>query len=210
MQNDSRANHADASDKRRKGDEQFPVDVKVLLGISLENETLTILRVAVMGDLMTNKYSSYREYHAFNEGASITDVNGFVLRSEILDRMESAIDAFLAPMSTPLDIPQVVNFQRGVVTSTAPRKRLFKATDPDDNTRMIGCLLEQNELGGLQRVTWYKTTNSPSVFQAIPKSLTFTAVKNANGEPSTDPNDIGGWAWYHSTGNGIGLSAPPT
>jgi len=210
MQNNSRTNHADPSDKRRKGNEQFPVDIKVLLGISLENETLTILRVAVMGSLMTPKYSCYREYHAFNERLSITDVNGFVLRSEILDATEQAIDAFLAPLSTPLDIPQVVHFERGIIESTAPRKRLFQATDPDDNTKMIGCFLEQNEAGSLERVTWYKTTNSHSVFQTIPKSLSFTVVKNEKGEPSIDPNDIGGWAWYHSTGKGIGLSTPPT
>jgi hypothetical protein len=210
MQNDSRANHADAMDKRRKGPEQFPVDVKVLLGISIENETFTVLRIAVMSSLMTVKYSPYREYHAFNERVSINDVNGFVLRTEILDPTESAINAFLANMSAPHDIPQVVDFQRGVYNATALRKRLYQAVDPDDTTRSIGCLIEQDERGGLVQVTWYKTTNTQSVFQTIPKSLSFTVVKNESGESSLDPNDIGGWTWYHSTGKGIGLSAPPT
>jgi hypothetical protein len=209
MQDSSRTEPNDSSDKRKKP-EQFPVDVKVLLGVSLENEAATLLRIAVMGEFMTTKYSPFREYHAFNERVNINTIDRFTLHIDILDPAESAIDAFLAPMAAPADIPQVVSFERGVYTPTNSQKRLYQAVDPDDPSRMIGCLIEQNELGQSANVTWYKTTNTRAVFQTIPKSLVFTAVKKENGQDSLDPNDIGGWTWYHSTNQGIGLSARPT
>lgn len=209
MQNTSRSNHSDSSVKRKK-DEQFPVDVKVLLGVSIENETTNILRIVVMGELLTTKYSPYREYHAFNDRVGLANIDRFTLRTDILDPTESAIDAFLAPMAAPADIPQVVTFERGVYTPISTQKRLYQAIDPDDTSRLIGCLIEQNEMGQLVQVTWYKTTNASAIFQTIPKSLAFTVVKKESGEDSLDPNDIGGWTWYHSTNNAIGLSASPT
>lgn len=209
MQNTSRTNHSDSSDKRKKN-EQFPVDVKVLLGVSIENEAAIILRIAVMGELMTTKYSSFSEYHAFNERVTLANVDRFTLKTEILDPAESAIDAFLAPMAAPANIPQVVRFERGVYTPTAAAKRLYQAVDPDDNSRLIGCLFEQDSQGRLVQLTWYKTTNGNAIFQTIPKALNFTVVKKENGEDSLDPNDIGGWTWYHSTNKAVGLSARPT
>jgi len=209
MHNTSRTNHSDSSDKRKKN-EQFPVDVKVLLGVSIENEAAIILRIAVMGELMTTKYSPFREYHAFNERVTLANIDRFTLKTDILDPAETAIDAFLAPMAAPANIPQVVSFERGVYTPNAASKRLYQAIDPDDSSRLIGCLFEQDEQGRLVQVTWYKTTNGSAIFQTIPKSLTFTVVKKENGDDSLDPNDIGGWTWYHSTNKAIGLSAKPT
>lgn len=208
MQNMSRSNHSDSSDKR-KNNEQFPVDVKVLLGVSIENEAGLILRIAVMGELMTPKYSSFSEYHAFGNRVTLNSIDRFTLKTDILDPTESAIDAFLAPMAAPADIPQVVTFERGVYTPTSAQKRLYQAVDPDDNSRLIGCLFEQDAQGRLGQLTWYKTTNGRAIFQTIPKSLAFTVVKKENGDDSLDPNDIGGWTWYHSTNKAIGLSAKP-
>ena len=85
----------------------------------------------------------------------------------------------------------------GVYEPTSARKRLYKATDPDDANGLIGVLLEQDNQGNLTQVTWYKAKETEVIFQATPSSLEFSLVLDGNSTPSLDPSDIGGWTWYY-------------
>ncbi|MDC3956334.1 hypothetical protein [Polyangium jinanense] len=200
--------HAPRGDGETKIWEQFPVDVKIVRGVRFETNDGRgdLLRIVVMNDRATAQYASYREYHGGNIAIFVDDVSSFTLRSSRIEETEQAIDGMLGVMSTPLEIPQVVSFCRGIYTPSGARSRLYKAVDPDDSTKMMGVLIEQDARGILERVTWYKTWSAGAAFAVIPDVLEFVLVKDERGAPSLDPNDIGGCAWHYSTTFGIGPS----
>lgn len=188
--------------------EQFPVDVKIIRGVWFETELGNILRIVVMSDNAAAQYSPYREYHFGTNAISVESVSRIVLCSRSLEHSEQALDSFAQGMSESIDLPQVVRFAPGIQSPIGAKCRLYKATDPDDPTKMMGLLLEQDQHGNLVRVTWYKAWPATAAFQVTPASLSFGLVTDENGAPSLDPNKIGGWVWYFSTTLGIGLSAP--
>ena len=192
----------------KRGNEQFPVDIKVVRGVRFETDSGDLMRIVVMSGHEMPRYQCYREYHYGNTTVSVELVPSFVMRSSTVEPSEQAIEAFAQGMSSPLNIPQVVSFCCGIHTPFAAHARLFKAVDPDDNTKMMGLLIEQDAQGKLLRVTWYKTWAASSAFRLVPDTLAFTLVKNEQGLPSLNPADIGGWTWFFSTSLGIGLSAP--
>lgn len=197
-----------SSSKVERRREQFPVDVKIVRGVRFETDFGDLLRIVVMSDNATARYASYREYHYGTNAVSVDLVNKIVMHSAQLETSELAIDTFAQGMSAPLDIPQVVSFVCGIQTHSGAKSRLFKATDPDDNTKMMGLMIEQDEHGNLERVTWYKAWEATAAFRVTPENLKFELVKDESGTPSLDPNKIGGWTWYFCTTLGIGLSAP--
>jgi hypothetical protein len=193
----------------RDGHEQFPVDTLVRkVWLDTHGPGGDLIRIVVMSNHATPRYSAYREYHYGHTDVSVEDITSFTLRSGTIAGTEQAIDDFVGSMPMPLDIPQVVSFCRGIHSPSGARKRLYKAIDPDDNTKMIGVLIEQDSQGMLAQVTWYKTSEASALFHSTPDSLDFDLVKDENGAPSLDPNDIGGWTWHYSTNLGIGLSSP--
>ena len=202
------SDHVPRNDGEIKIREQFPVDVKIVRGVHFETNDGRgdLLRIVVMNDRATAQYASYREYHGGNATIFVDDVSSFTLRSRRIEETQQAIDGVLGSMSTPLEIPQVVSFCRGVHSPSGARSRLYKAVDPDDSTKMMGVLIEQDARGRLERVTWYKTWSASAAFVAIPDALEFVLVRGESGAPSLDPNDIGGWAWHYSTTFGIGPS----
>lgn len=188
--------------------EQFPVDVKIR-GYRFETDAGDLLRIVVMSDNVTTLHARYREYHHGSNAVFVDTVGKFMLRSTSIERSEQAIEAFAQGMSAPLDIPQIVSFTQGIQTPSGAKCRLYKAIDPDDASTMMGLMIEQDNHGNLERVTWYKAWAASSAFREVPANVEFTIVKDENGSPSLDPNKIGGWTWYFSTTIGIGLSAPP-
>jgi len=196
-----------ASNNMKRKYEQFPVDVKTIHGVHFATDFGDLLRIVVMSDNTTALRSSYREYHYGNNAVLVDGVNKIMMRSTQLERSDQAIDTFVQGMSAPLDIPQVVSFALGIQTPSGAKCRLFKAIDPDDSTKMIGLMIEQDEHGNLERVTWYKAWEATAAFRVTPEQLEFQLVKDENGAPSLDPNRIGGWTWYYSTTIGVGLSA---
>ncbi|MDI1436520.1 hypothetical protein [Polyangium sorediatum] len=201
-------NYVHRGDGETKIQEQFPVDVRIVRGVHFETSDGRgdLLRIVVMNDRATTQYASYREYHGGNASIFVDDVPSFTLRSSRIEEDPRAIDGVLGAMSAPLEIPQVVSFCLGIHTPSGARCRLYKAVDPDDSTRMMGVLIEQDARGRLERVTWYKTWSASAAFFTIPDALEFALVTNESGTPSLDPNDIGGWAWHYSTNVGIGPS----
>ncbi|UQA57421.1 hypothetical protein [Polyangium aurulentum] len=194
-------------DQEHDGHEQFPVDIKVVRTARFHTDRGDLVRIVVMNDCTTPQYSAYREYHFGNAEVSVEDVTSFMLHSSTIPSTQEAIGEFVGTMSTPLDIPQVVSFCRGIHCPSGARKRLYKATDPDDNTKMLGVLIEQDEQGKLTQVMWYKTWEARAAFRSVPDALEFQLVTDESGTPSLDPNDIGGWTWHYSTSLEIGLSA---
>lgn len=201
MQNEVRHN------RQRTDREQFPVDVKVR-GIRFTTDLGDIMRIVVMSDQATTRYQPYREYHYGNTAVPVDRVDTILLRSVIIGTSDKDIDGFAQGMAAPLDISQVVRFSRGIYNPSASSCRLFKATDPDDATQMMGLLIEQDAQSNLVQATWYKTSEATAAFLRVPEQLEFQLVKNGQGMLSVDPTDIGGWTWHHSTNFGIGLSAP--
>lgn len=187
--------------------EQFPVDVKVR-GIRFETDSGDLLRIVVMSGNTTPLRASFHEYHHGNSSVLVDSVNTLMMHSTQIERSDQAIDSFAQGLPAPLDIPQVVQFVCGIQSTTGAKCRLYKATDPDDPTKKMGLLIEQDNHGNLERVTWYKAWEANAAFLAVPEQLEFQLVKDETGAPSVDPNKIGGWTWYFSTTIGIGLSAP--
>lgn len=201
MQNSSPDAVSTRPDTERARDEQFPVDAKVLTKVRFESPILNgdILRIVVMNDQDTTRCSAYHEYYYGNLGVSLEDITSFTMRAGRLESTQQAVDHFVGEMGMHLDISQNAIWDRGVYTPSGAVKRLYKATDPDDRTKMIGVLLEQDARGNLTRITWYKTQDAKDVFHSTPDTLEFELVKNERGAPSLDPNDIAGWTWYYTT-----------
>lgn len=203
--NDNPPHGGDEKKKR----EQFPVDVKIVKAISFEvnDGRGDLVRLVIMNDRATQRYASYREYHSGQGCLPLDDVSSFTMRSRTIEDSQEAIDAFLGSASEPMEVPQIVSFCRGIHSPSGARCRLYKAIDPDDDTRMMGVFIEQDAQGNLERITWYKTWYASSAFHSTPERLEFTLVRSDNGAPSLDLNDIGGWTWHYSTYFGVGLSS---
>lgn len=197
-------NHADVDASRphdeREGNEQFPVDTKCLTQVCFDTNVANgdLLRIVVMNDRTTPQCVAYHEYYYGNLGVFLEDLPAFTMRSGPLEGTQQAVDGFVGSMSLHLDISQTASWDRGVHVPQGARNRLYKAIDPDDSTKMIGVLLEQDEHGRLTRITWYKTQNARDVFRSTPDTLNFELVKDERGAPSLDPNDIAGWTWYYT------------
>jgi hypothetical protein len=183
-----------------RGGEQFPVDTKGITKVRFEiHETGgDLARGVVTNDQETSQCAARREYYFGDAGASIEGVVSFTLRSGVMPGTQEAIDGFVGAMTRELDVAQPCGWCRGVYTASAARSRLYKAVDPDDSTRMIGLLIEQDLEGKLVQLTWYKTTGVGPVFSSAPEALDFDLVTDEGSAPSLDPNHIGGWTWYHS------------
>lgn len=199
------SNHSDAdasrSDTERNGNEQFPVDTRNLTQVRFDTNLAhgDLLRLVVMSGLTTSRCSPYHEYYYGNAGVFLEDISSFTMRSGALEGTQGAVDGFVGTMSQHLDVSQTPRWDRGVYTPSGVHKQLYKAIDPDDRTKMIGVLLEQDERGCLTRVTWYKTQDARALFHSTPDTLEFELVRNERGAPSLDPNDIAGWTWYYTT-----------
>ena len=198
-------NHSDVvtsrSDTARKGNEQFPVDTKFLTQVRFDTNLAhgDLLRIVVMSDITTSQHAPYHEYYYGNLGVLLENISSFTMRAGSLEGTQRAVDGFVGSMSQHLDISQNAVWNRGVYNPTGAHKRLYKAIDPDDRTKMIGVLLEQDERGALTKITWYKTQDAKDLFHSTPDTLEFELVKDEKGAPSLDPHDIAGWTWYYTT-----------
>lgn len=200
--------NASSSNNIQRHLEQFPVDIRIVRGVRFRTDYGDILRIVVMSGHTALRYSPYREYHYGTSAVSVDCVSRINMQCEKLEPSEHAIGQFVKGMSAPLVIPQVVRFNRGIEAPSGAKSRLFKATDPDDETKMMGLMIEQDKLGNLERVTWYKAWEASAAFRVAPENLGFQLVTDETGAPSSDPNQIGGWTWYFSTNCGIDVPAP--
>ena len=195
----SKSSTAQACDGRKR--EQFPVDTKIFTKAQLQasGSNGDLLRFVITNDEQTNQCAPYREYAYGDTGVSIEDVASFTMRCNRMEAAQEAVDAFVGSIPLALDMPQLATWHCGVYSPSAARKRLYKATDPDDSTKMIGLLIEQNASGRFLQLTWYKTRETGTIFGASPGELEFQPVTDGSNAPSVDPNDIGGWTWYYTT-----------
>jgi hypothetical protein len=194
------ATDAIRNDSEADKNEQFPVNTRVTKFFFDTNTTVgDLVRIVVMSGNATSNCAANHEYHYGNTSVSVDKITGFTLRSGPLETSQTAIDEFAGSMPLHLATAQAPSWSRGVYTPTGAHSRLFKAVDPDDSTKMIAVLIEQNAQGELAKISWYKTQDARAIFATAPASLAFEVVKNGAGVPSLDPNDISGWTWYHTT-----------
>lgn len=194
------ATDAIRNDSEADKNEQFPVNTLVTKYYFETNPTIgDLVRIVVMSGNATSNCVANHEYHYGNTSVSIDKITGFTLRSGHIEATQSAIDEFAGTMPLHLATAQAPSWSRGVYTPTGAHSRLFKAVDPDDSTKMIAVLIEQDSRGKLAKISWYKTQDASAIFATAPTSLAFEVVKNGEGVPSLDPNDISGWTWYHTT-----------
>jgi hypothetical protein len=188
----------------QKGKEQFPVDTDVLTLVRLSIDELRgdLVKIAVMNNLSTSTNQAYTEYYHGNAAESVEGIEAFSLIGSSTTGSQQHIDDFVGAFPLHLSIAQPCSWCRGVYAPQGAQKRLFQATDPDDSTRRIGLLIEQDTQGKITQVAWYKTTDTGAVFSKTPSALAFTRVKDGDGNDSLDPNDIGGWTWYYTTSMG--------
>jgi hypothetical protein len=199
--NDNRtASDATKGDTERGGNEQFPVNIYVgKLAFDSNSSYGDLVRIVVMSGNETATCAPDHEYHFGNTSVSIDKITSFTLRSGTLPATQTAIDGFAGAMPMHLETAQAPDWSSGAYTPAGAHNRLFKAVDPDDSTKMIAVMIEQNTAGQLAKITWYKTQAARAIFRATPTELPFEMVKTDTGAPSLDPNDIAGWTWYHTT-----------
>jgi hypothetical protein len=192
------------SDTKPGGNEQFPTDTRVVTKVRFVTSDPggDVLKIVIMNDMTTVERAAAHEYNHGATSVSIESLASFTMVTGTIEATQRAIDDFTGGMPLQITTAQAATWHRGVYAPTAARKRLFKAIDPDDSTRMIGVLLEQDAQGHLANLTWYKAQDSGVIFRVTPGRLSFEQVTSASGAPSLDPNDIGGWAWYYATTSG--------
>lgn len=199
------ATDAIRNDSEADKNEQFPGNTRVTKFFFETNTSVgDLVRIVVMSGNSTTNCAANHEYHYGNIGVALDKITGFTLRSGALETSQTAIDEFAGTMPLQLRTAQAPSWSRGVHTPTGAQNRLFKAIDPDDSTKMIAVLIEQDTTGRLAKISWYKTQDARSIFATTPAALVFDVVKNSAGVPSLDPNDIAGWTWYHTTSIALG------
>jgi hypothetical protein len=189
----------------RERNEQLPSNTYVTKVYFDSNSSAgDLVRIVVMSDHAVSSYVANREYHHGNTSVSIDRIESFTLRSGSLETTQASIGAFTGSMPMHLETAQAASWSRAAYTPTGAHNRLFKAVDPDDSTKMIGVLIEQDAMGRLAKITWYKTQEARAIFANTPTALAFEMVKDEAGAPSLDPNSIAGWTWYHTTSIALG------
>jgi hypothetical protein len=178
--------------------EQFPINTLVTKVVLTASTPGDFMRLVVMNNEAVGSFSSLHEYHYNTTTVSIDDVTAFTMNCGTIPATTGDISSFVGSMSLQFNVGQAPSWTRGTYSPTAARAQLYQATDPDDGTKKIGLLLEQNTSGQLTAVTWYKTQSASSIFATTPSSLSFTQVTDSRNNPSTDPNNIGGWTWYYT------------
>ena len=200
MHNDRPVNDATQCHAEREGHEQLPGNTYVTKVYFDSNASSgDIVRIVAMSDHTTTNCTAYHEYHHGNTSVEIDKVTAFTMRSGTLASTQTAINGFVGAMPLHLETAQAPSWSRGVRTPTGAHNRLFKAVDPDDSTKMIGVLIEQNTAGQLTKISWYKTQEASAIFATTPTALEFEVVKDGSGNPSLDPSDIAGWTWYYTS-----------
>ncbi|AKT43789.1 hypothetical protein [Chondromyces crocatus] len=184
---------------------QIPVDTSKITEIWLDFGVSVFIKVVITNNLTVGTYASNTEYWYASPSVSVDDATSLDMGSQSGAYGTAQIASFVGSLDLAVMWTQVIGtggWTAGTYTPTAYKARLYKATDPDDDRQQIGLLLEQDDENNLRSVTWYKQSNTGKIFDVTPEELTFTAVMNAENEPSVDPNDIENGTWYYANSDG--------
>ncbi|WP_437968698.1 hypothetical protein WMF04_05125 [Sorangium sp. So ce260] len=186
---------------------QVPPDVKMQRLVFTVSDGHLIRAVVTSANNPSGPlYDAGVEYWSGYSGLAVTSYTTLSMASTRDQLTESQITSLLLPNTNwgpILDITQNIGtggWTLGTYQPTAARSRLFKAVDPDNPTRFIGLVIEQDLNNDLERITWYKQVLTGTIFSQTPPSLTFSVVLDSGGQPSTNPNDIVQATWYHASG----------
>jgi hypothetical protein len=185
---------------------QFPVNTYVGKLEFIHVSTPVLHIVLTSNALPTGStYQSDREYWVGSDTSSIQTMTSLTMgyttmtapTDTLIGNYLTSEASFGAPFVTAQTI-STSDWSRSTYSSGAAKKRLFKATDPDDAGHHIGLLIEQNSSNGFTGAVWFKTNDTGYAFSTMPSSLAFTAVTDAYNNSSLDPADIErGVTWYH-------------
>lgn len=180
--------------------QQVPVDTGKVTEIYLDALSAVFIKVVVTNDQTVGGFLSNTEYWYASSAVSVTDAPLITLGSQAGAYDAAQIQQFLGATPLAFTWTQVVGtgaWTKSIYKPTAAQARLFKATDPDDPTRRIGLLIEQDSTNKLKGITWYKQVNTGKAFNVTPTSLSLAPVFDSSGNPSTDPNFITPSTWYY-------------
>jgi hypothetical protein len=183
---------------------QFPVDARP--GYITEvtfcvSSGAVAFRAAATNITTVGAYAADTEYwYTRTQGLAAP----LAMTGSVAVRSAADIDAFHADSAAAFHVTQAIGpsgWTRGTYSPTTGRTAtLFKAPDPDNSRLMVGVLFEQDARNQLTRVVWYKTSDTGTIWAATPATLTWAAVLNGAGSPSTNPNDISATTWYYAAG----------
>jgi hypothetical protein len=186
------------------GTTQTPPDVKILFSRGVD-----AIRLVSLGPQSRGRYAADREYWLHLSDADL-DVDEMTFTGAPLDAgyTEADINAVLGDRAASFSHQRVIPtsgwIQKPRVTPDTRAGYLFSAPDPDDATKRIGVLIEQDkESKAVVATGWYKSWVRPDSLiwgRREPFKFTMTRVKNG-ATPTTDPRFITGnpdQVWYHT------------
>ncbi|EYF07232.1 hypothetical protein [Chondromyces apiculatus] len=182
---------------------QIPVDANKITEVWLDVGVSVFIKVVITNNLAVGSYASNTEYWYASSLVSLGDVTSLDMGSESGSFGSMQIASFVGSLDLAFSWTQAIGtggWTSGTYTPTEVQARLYKATDPDDDNKQIGLLIEQDEDDNLRAITWYKQSNTGTIFDVTPERLSFSLVTNAEEGPSVDPNDIEEGDWYYAHG----------
>jgi hypothetical protein len=181
--------------------EQVPVSTNKTTQVwIMDQDFTTFLRIIVTNNRLVPGFDLDTEYWYTSTDVSISGVSSVTFGSRSAQFSEADLLGYIGGYAQSFATRQTIGttgWTEGAYSPTATQKRLFKAVDPDDATKWIALLIEQDSTNALAGITWYKQTNtSGTLFATTPTSLAFSLVTH-EGSPSTSPSSIASGVWYY-------------
>jgi hypothetical protein len=181
--------------------EQIPVSTNKSTKVWIEDHfSRPFLKIIVTNNRLVPGFDIDTEYWYTSIDTSISGVSSITFKSQSDRYSEEDLVAHVEGSTHAFSTRQTIGtagWTEGTYVPRGTQKRLYKAVDPDDATKWIGLLIEQDETNALTGITWYKQTNSTgTVFGRTPTSLAFRLVTH-EGSPSTSPSDVASGTWYY-------------
>jgi hypothetical protein len=179
--------------------EQVPVSTTKTTEIWIEDQEFdTFIRLIATNDRTVTGFDTDTEYWYTSTDVAIGGVSSLTLHSSSSTYSSNDLNTFIGGFDAAFRVEQDIGtggWTEGTYTPTASQKRLYKAVDPDNSSYWIAILIEQSS-NALVGITWYKQSNTGTIFASSPGSLAFTLV-TYEGNPSTNPAHIAAGTWYY-------------
>ena len=183
--------------------QQVPIDAGKVTEVYLDAMSHIFIKVVVMNDMNIGSYKSNTEYWYAATTVAVADAPQITMGSQS-DRYDAnQIQQFIGSLPLAFTWTQNIGktaWTQGTYMPVAPQAKLFKAPDPDDASRQIALLIEQDASNNLRGITWYKQVNTGLACNVMPGSLKLTQVTYRRGMPSVDPSNIAPGPWYYAHG----------
>lgn len=190
---------------------QTPPDLEIQIGVAddtLQNALDPYIRIISVGHAAKGNYTAHTEYwYDCHTRIPPGDLRLKLENIEIWSdaRITASVTGFTLRFTHARVVP-ASDWVTGTRIPSGSNSLLFKMVDPDQLTTHLGILVEQDSMGDLQRVTWYKTwrpANGQIWSTNPPSPATLILVVNESGVPTTDPAYIDSTATWHRFEQGV-------